>query len=385
MRPSNWRNWEVDHFLVSQNHAAKIAQLLNEEATAQFPGKYHSDFAMQVTSSVQDSQQMSVRFSNNNLSGNTNYLPMYRSSKTRVCVTVGMMTTGYDCEDILNLCLMRPIFSPTDFIQIKGRGTRTFNFSKSLLDPKDKKAVGERKKLNFKLFDFFANCEYFENEFDYDQVLKLPKIKEAPPATQEEQNVIRDDSGDYDSLLPDAVKILQEIAVGPDGMRIDRMYFQKFEDRVRADPVIQKKVQTGDWSGLDSYIDLNHFNQPKEFYNLMKLRQALNIDRRITTRELIEFIFGQVPYIKSKNQLLDDEFEKFDNKYLPGERFFNDAKTFFKTYITDAEFRRIIDSGQFAMLNVNPNGNSFRNISPALRKQIPEYIKDHVALNQFMD
>jgi type I restriction enzyme R subunit len=30
-----------------------------------------------------------------------------------------MMTTGYDCTDILNLGLFRPIFSPTDFIQIK--------------------------------------------------------------------------------------------------------------------------------------------------------------------------------------------------------------------------------------------------------------------------
>ena len=34
------------------------------------------------------------------------------------------MTTGYDCTDILNLGLFRPIFSPTDFVQIKGRGTR---------------------------------------------------------------------------------------------------------------------------------------------------------------------------------------------------------------------------------------------------------------------
>jgi superfamily II DNA or RNA helicase len=39
-----------------------------------------------------------------------------------------MMTTGYDCPDILNLGLMRPIFSPTDFIQIKGRGTRKHDF-----------------------------------------------------------------------------------------------------------------------------------------------------------------------------------------------------------------------------------------------------------------
>jgi 1-aminocyclopropane-1-carboxylate deaminase/D-cysteine desulfhydrase-like pyridoxal-dependent ACC family enzyme len=39
-----------------------------------------------------------------------------------------MMTTGYDCTDLLNLGLFRPIFSPTDFIQIKGRGARKLDF-----------------------------------------------------------------------------------------------------------------------------------------------------------------------------------------------------------------------------------------------------------------
>ena len=39
-------------FCVSQNHAAKIAQLLNELAEQRFPGKYQSDFAMQVTSGI---------------------------------------------------------------------------------------------------------------------------------------------------------------------------------------------------------------------------------------------------------------------------------------------------------------------------------------------
>ena len=45
-----------------------------------------------------------------------------------IYTTVGMMTTGYDCQDVLNLGLMRPIFSHADFIQIKGRGTRKFTF-----------------------------------------------------------------------------------------------------------------------------------------------------------------------------------------------------------------------------------------------------------------
>jgi type I restriction enzyme R subunit len=71
---------------------------------------------------------MATYFANNNLNGHTRFLEGYLSSKTRVCVTVGMMTTGYDCEDILNIVLLRPIFSPTDFIQIKGRGTRNWGF-----------------------------------------------------------------------------------------------------------------------------------------------------------------------------------------------------------------------------------------------------------------
>ena len=33
------------------------------------------------------------------------------------------------------------------------------------------------KRKCFKLFDFFANCEYFEEKFDYDEKLKLPKPK----------------------------------------------------------------------------------------------------------------------------------------------------------------------------------------------------------------
>jgi type I restriction enzyme R subunit len=106
-------------FCVSQNHAAKITQLLNRFADQLFPGKYNSDFAVQITSRIPNAQQYSKNFANNNLNGHSRFLDGYKTSKTRVCVTVGMMTTGYDCRDILNLAMLRPIFSPTDFIQIK--------------------------------------------------------------------------------------------------------------------------------------------------------------------------------------------------------------------------------------------------------------------------
>jgi len=101
---------------------------------------------VQVTSNIPDAQQFTINYSNNYLNGQTKWLVGYKSSKTRVCVTVGMMTTGYDCPDILNLCLMRPIFSPTDFIQIKGRGTRKYTFSYKDADNEQIKA--EKKLLS---------------------------------------------------------------------------------------------------------------------------------------------------------------------------------------------------------------------------------------------
>ena len=133
-------------FAVSQNHAARLTQTLNEMAGVMYPGRYQSDFAVQVTSQVSDAQQFTINFTNNNLLGSGNFIPSYLTSKARVCVTVGMMTTGYDCTDILNLGLFRPIFSPTDFVQIKGRGTRTHNFLEQLQDSEVGESVAQPEK-----------------------------------------------------------------------------------------------------------------------------------------------------------------------------------------------------------------------------------------------
>ena len=115
-------------------------------------------------------KDFSVNFANNNLNGSTLFLENYKTSKTRVCVTVNMMTTGYDCQDILNIALLRPIFSPTNFVQIKGRGTRRFTFQYT----DEHGDVTKEEKKTFKFFDFFANFEYFEEKFNYDEKLSLP-------------------------------------------------------------------------------------------------------------------------------------------------------------------------------------------------------------------
>ncbi len=368
-------------FTVSQNHAAKIVQLLNKMAMELFPEKYSSDFALQVTSVIPDAQNFTLNFKNNKLSGSGNFNPLYKTSKTRVCVTVGMMTTGYDCPDILNVVLMRPIYSPTDFIQIKGRGTRKHNFTKELKDDQQKKLVQNPDKKAFKLFDFFANCEYFEEKFNYDEVLKLPPVSTNIQGGEGKPTVSEDD---FEYALADPLKTIKENQIGLEGMKIDRMYFDRFEDVVKEDKAIQKMVVEKDLDAIERYIVDNIFDKPNEYYNLQKLRDAAKVDRRLSLREIIEKMFGYIPYFKSKDELLEEEFEKFDSLYLPDEAYFDFAKNYFKSYITDAQFREIIENKNFALLNTNPNGDTFKKLTPELRTIIPEYIKDHVSINRFM-
>jgi type I restriction enzyme R subunit len=376
-------------FAVSQNHASKLTQILNAMADRMFPGRYQSDFAVQVTSRIPDAQQFAINFTNNNLLGSANFIDTYKTSKARVCVTVGMMTTGYDCPDILNLGLFRPIFSPTDFIQIKGRGTRRHDFREQLFDDNLKAGVTAPEKTAYKLFDFFANCEYFEEEYDYDQVIKLPPRAghggEGGEGNGGETGPTAID-GAYEHLGADIITSMKEEAVSVQGMRIDRMFYERFEETVRDDPTIAAAVNAGKWDEVIEYVSREVFDKPEEFYTLDKLRRAAAVDRRLTLREILEKIFGLIPGYKSKDDLLEEEFAKFVNDRKPAE---SDAisaiKQFFKAYATSDQVRHIIDSRQYTDLATNPafSMKDFKAVPEKYRAMIPEYIKDYVNLNQF--
>ena len=372
-------------YTVSQNHAAKLAQIFNQMADRMFPGKYHSDFAVQVTSMVRDAQQFTINFANNNLLGYGNFIPSYKTSKARVCVTVGMMTTGYDCTDILNLGLFRPVFSPTDFIQIKGRGTRRHHFPDQLFDDDIRAGVTQPDKTTFKLFDFFANCEYFETEFNYDEVLKLPRPKEKrADGDKGEAPAVYEDT--YEHLGADILDSITEEVIGYEGMKIDRMFFERFEETVREDPEIVAAVEAGQWDRVIDYVNREVFNKPEEYYNLDKLRKAAAVDRRITLREILEKVFGFIPRFKSKDELLEEEFAKFVADYVPEPPSAIPAiKHYFKAYITSGRVRHIIDSREFTDLATNPafSTGDLRAVPEKYRRLVPEYIKDYVPLNQF--
>jgi len=295
-----------------------------------------------------------------------------------------MMTTGYDCPDILNLGLFRPIFSPTDFIQIKGRGTRKHDFLEQLFDDALKQGVTQPHKAAYKLFDFFANCEYFETEFNYDEVLHLPRV--ASPRSDDIVDGPTLVNGAYEHRGTDLIASVREETIGHEGMRIDRMFFEKFEDSVRENTIIANAVEAGQWDRVIDYVNREVFDKPTEYYTLDKLRKAATVDRRLTLREILEKIFGLIPRFKSKDELLEEEFAKFISDTKPDEfEAIPALKTYFKAYITSDQVRHVIESRNFTDLATNPvfSSRDFRAVPEKYRRLIPSYVKDYVSLNQF--
>jgi type I restriction enzyme R subunit len=338
-------------FCVSQNHAAKITQLLNEEAHRRWAGRYASDFARQVTSSVTEAQAMTVRFSENTLGGKTAALIDYDSSRTRVCVTVAMMTTGYDCEDLLNVVLMRPVFSPSEFIQMKGRGTRLHRFAWT--NPKTRQVLSQSK-TGFSLFDFFANYEFFEADYDYDEVKPVPVGGagggggEPPPPPE---GAVTDEG-------PDALHSTAWVTIGPDGMRVDREFWQTFEARVKADTDIVKAAGDDDWETVVSYIRDRLLGGPAEEAaeahpagSLDTLRFLLDQKGGASLEDLFARLFGRPIHLPTKEELLNQAWAQFSARHPVQPALAEDLKFFFKSYVGERRIRQLIDQGDLAALN----------------------------------
>lgn len=361
-------------FCVNQAHARKVTQILNIMADKKFPNRYNSDFAVQITSNVMDAQQMTINFANNKLNGHSKWNEDYDTSKSRVAVTVGMMTTGYDCPDILNIGLMRPIFSPTDFIQMKGRGTRLARF-----ECKDKKVD----KTTFKIFDFFATCEYFEKEFKYDEKLSLPKhfAKGTGGDDPTIVDIVKNNGADY--LLS-----IEEETIPEEGMKIDRMLYEKFEDKVRKDPNVQEIIKNLDIDAMEWYLKDKVFDKPTEFFNIPKLEQALGIDRKITVKEVAMNILGLLTGYKSKKEKLVDEFNNFKllnkeelEKYAGKQ--IDDIEAVFEAYLVDEYVRECVYNKEYPKLVNSVIKDNLKDIADVRLKgkRLLEYIQDYVAEN----
>jgi type I restriction enzyme R subunit len=274
---------------------------------------------------------------------------------------------------------MRPVFSPTDFVQIKGRGTRKYLFEYQDYQNKDTISFPKER---YKFFDFFATCEYFENEFPYDEKIKLPPVDpgktlgggdgpgggDPPPA----QNPL-------DLVSPDEIKTIGETDVGLEGMRIDREGFKRaVEEDVLGNTTLKNMWENGALEEAENYAKKNIFDKPKYFLNLDKIRKIFNIDRRLTVKEFLQVAFGNKESFEMKDDLLESEWQKFMEVNPIDQQHYEPVKMFFKAYATDEKVREIIASRQVGRFNTESSFNfeEYQRLN-GYKSLVPQYIRDY--------
>lgn len=240
-------------FAVSRNHAIQLTKILNK-MTPECNGK----FAQVIISGIKDASGKAKDFKKPE-----NYWP-------RVAVTVDMLSTGYDCLEIQNIVLARPVASPTSYIQIKGRGTRPFTFKDGT------------QKTHFVIHDFCEVANYFEEKYDYEAPLPVPSGRGAkrppqpvePPPPQPER---------VEYTGPDKLVYTEWIEVGPEGEKIDRMSYQnKWKDKIvqvaKKKPELVKAAETNNFpDDLMEYLNTSVLNVPKEYFNESNLAKVYKV------------------------------------------------------------------------------------------------------------
>ena len=249
----------------------------------------------------------------------------------RVAVSVDMLSTGYNCRDLLNVVLMRPIFSPTEYIQIKGRGTRLYTF---------KIGNTEYEKKYFFLLDFCGVAEYFEETYDYTVPLPVPRpTKKAETTESESENTAtggqpKPTDGDAtpadgdagtptsapsipvwegrDLILTEEVRI-----IGPDGEKVDVMTFRgSFERDLRdfdhKDSEFHEAVEEEDDDKIETLLGERFFHKPEMYYSSDKLVLSYGVPAPTST-----FVYGALGKrpIPSKDEIVSDTVDSIAARF----------------------------------------------------------------------
>jgi len=292
-------------FAVSQAHATALTKILNA---------IQPNLAMTITSRIPEASTLAKDFRDGR-------------RPERVAVSVDMLSTGYNCRDLLNVVLMRPIFSPTEYIQIKGRGTRLYTFH-----------IGNTvyKKEYFFLLDFCGVAEYFEEQYDYTQPLKLPRPREEVQAgaahdTSLEYDPASDEGADggtpsghfdipvwtgEDRVVSEEVRI-----IGPDGEKVDLMTFRgSFERDVKDfdqhDGEFHQAVEIEDDDTVETLMNERFYYKPEMFYSPDKLVVCYGVPA--PTPSFVYNALGKKA-LPTKEQIIGDTVDsiaaRFDLRY----------------------------------------------------------------------
>lgn len=268
-------------FAITKHHAARLAQYLNE-LHPELKGRY----AEVITSDVPGADELIRKFK-------TEPYPT-------IAVSVDMLTTGFDCREVLHLVLCRRIRSPILYQQIRGRGTRTAPH------------IGKER---FVIYDFFRNHQYF-NDSETD-VFAGGTGGSAPRQPPQRGKAPREliELGLDDEWL----QAVSYVEVGPEGERVDKKdYVSQWEEairsRVKVDPLV-RKIQADEPLEPDEEEELaRRLNSPEYYFNEDNLRRAYSTPGRT----LIDFI--RLALRRERPESREDKVNRLFRAWLASQR-----------------------------------------------------------------
>lgn len=160
-------------FCATQDHAAMVRDLINQQKTSKDP-----DYCVRVTANDGARGDEHLR----NFQDNDRMSPV-------ILTTSQKLSTGVDARNVRNIVLMRPVGSMIEFKQIIGRGTRLF-------DGKDHFTIVDFVKAHHHFSDAEWDGEPEDNTSESGQY--APTMPKEPPQIKEPNE---------DELLPKKIKI----------------------------------------------------------------------------------------------------------------------------------------------------------------------------------
>ena len=234
--------------------------------------------AVTITSRIQDASSIAKEFRDGKRS-------------ERIAVSVDMLSTGYNCRDALNIGLMRPIFSPTEYIQIKGRGTRLVHVQNRQHGIRKEEFLHARflrgrriLRGKIRLHASAENSAREKRTAAADSISarslvaanRFTKTGGTTEPTPPPPRIIPTWEG-VDTLVSREITI-----VGPDGEKVDVMTFRggyerdirEFVDRT---PDLKAAIEAEDDDAVETIVNEQFYHRPKMYYSPDKLVQSYGV------------------------------------------------------------------------------------------------------------
>lgn len=174
-----------------------------------------------------------------------------KNKAPHIAISVDMLDTGIDVEEVVNLVFFKMVRSKTKFWQMMGRGTR---LCENLFGPEDDKSF-------FRVFDYCGNLEFFSSDLDLKEPRAARSLSErlfaarldlvrALDAKFEKQGGASEGAPPSDTGGNLNEEVIRQDAVGQLCETIARMNLDSFMVRQRR-RTVEKYLDADSWISLD--------------------------------------------------------------------------------------------------------------------------------------